>query len=246
MSLVDAKDLCAIFNKAMKDGWGVVPGFDGQVLTQTMAEEKIQDDAVRRAASKWIGKHVADAGGIFAYAFRLLGIADRYTADGSYIKSIFQQFCSETGKLPKGGLLPGTVLFKKRGDVFFGVGLYIGNSMVIEAKNVKMGIVSDRMTTEWTYWGKLRGLEYEELQPANALQARKIGDMRVLRGPVSVVGGASENMIRKEKHMSSEVIDVLPPGTSANVIEDCGEFCRIQYTKTGYIKKQNLKEVTSK
>ena len=112
--MVNAQDLCAVFNKVMKDGWGVVPGFDGQLLTQTMIDEKITDDIIKKLASKWVGKHVVDAGGLFAHAFRTLGIADHYTSDGKYLETLYKDFCEETGKLPKGGLLPGMVLFKKR------------------------------------------------------------------------------------------------------------------------------------
>jgi hypothetical protein len=46
--------------------------------------------------------------------------------------------------------------------------------------------------------------------------------------------------------MNEKIIDVLPIGTQATVLEDCGEFCKIQYVKTGYMKKEFLKEVIQK
>lgn len=244
--MISAQDLCSVFNKVLKDNWGVVPGFDGQVLTKDMIDEKITDDTLKKTASKWIGKHVVDAGGLFAYAFRSMGMLDGYNPDGSYIRTIFNEFCETTGKLPKGGLLPGTVIFKKRGDIFSGVGLYIGNSLIIEAKSSKVGVVTSRLNSEWTYWGRLRNVEYNDLPSKAALRKKEIRDMRVLRGKVEVTGVSRPINVRAGKSMSEKIIDVLPIGTQATVIEDCGEFCKIQYVKTGYMKKEFLKEVISK
>lgn len=244
--MVSAQDLCAVCNKVLKDGWGVVPGFDGQVLTQDMIDERITDEALKKSASKWIGKHVVDAGGLLAYAFRTLGMADGYKPDGKYIERIFKEFCGETGKLPKGGLLPGMIMFKKRNDVYSGVGIYIGNSTIIEAKSSKVGVILSRLTNEWTYWGKLKNVEYDELPSKAALRRKEVRDMRVLRGAVRLDGMAESYNIRAEKTVAAKIIDVLPLGTQATVVEDCGEFCKIQYVKTGYIKKEFLKEVQNK
>ena len=64
--------------------------------------------------------------------------------------------------------------------------------------------------------------------------------MRVLRGPVQVTGTTRPINVRAEQNMGSKIIDVLPIGTKATVLEDCGEFCKIQYIKTGYMKKEFL------
>ena len=244
--LVSSKDLCSVFTKVMKDGWGVLPGFDGQLLTKDMIDEKIEDPNLKLAASKWIGKHVVDAGGLFAYAFRTLGMADGYTNDGTYIATIFKDFCESTGKLPKGGLLPGMVMFKKHNDRYTGVGLYMGNSIIAEAKSSKVGIVTSRLNSEWTYWGKLKNIEYDDLPSKVSIRRKEVRDMRVLRGDVEVTGVTRPINVRDGKSLSANVIDVLPIGTKATVIEDCGEFCRIRYVKTGYMKKEFLKEALSK
>lgn len=238
--MVSAQDLCSVFNKILKDGWGFVPGFDGQVLTKEMVDEKITDPNIKQAASKWIGKHVVDAGGIFATAFRTLGIYDGYNSDGTYPHTIFTEFCETTGKLPKGGLLPGTVLFKKHGDKYSGMGLYIGNSLVIEAKSTKIGVTHSRLNSEWTYWGLLKDIEYDALPSKASLRRKEVKDMRVLRGAVKVTGTTRPINVRAEQNMSAKIIDVLPIGTKATVLEDCGEFCKIQYVKTGYMKKEFL------
>ena len=244
--MINAQDLCSVFNKTLKDGWGVVPGFDGQVLTQDMIDSRLTDPQMKQSASKWIGKHVADAGGLFAYAFRTMGMVDGYTADGKYIEKIFKEFCETTGKLPKGGLVPGMVIFKKRNDVYSGVGIYIGNSSIIEARSSKVGVIVSRLTSEWTYWGKLKNVEYAELPSKASLRKKEVRDMRVLRGPVLIEGVPEQYTIRADKALGAKAIDTLPLGTKATVVEDCGEFCKIQYMKTGYIKKEFLKEVVSK
>lgn len=244
--MINAQDLCSIFNKMLKDGWGVVPGFDGQLLTQDMIDSRLTDPQIKQSASKWIGKHVADAGGLFAYAFRTMGMVDGYTADGKYIEKIFKEFCETTGKLPKGGLVPGMVIFKKRNDVYSGVGIYIGNSSIIEARSSKVGVIVSRLTSEWTYWGKLKNVEYAELPSKASLRKKEVRDMRVLRGPVLIEGMPEQYTIRADKALGAKAIDTLPLGTKATVVEDCGEFCKIQYMKTGYIKKEFLKEVVSK
>ncbi|MBR3585513.1 MAG: C40 family peptidase [Oscillospiraceae bacterium] len=244
--MINAQDLCSVFNKTLKDGWGVVPGFDGQVLTQDMIDSRLTDPQMKQSASKWIGKHVADAGGLFAYAFRTMGMVDGYTADGKYIEKIFKEFCETTGKLPKGGLVPGMVIFKKRNDVYSGVGIYIGNSSIIEARSSKVGVIVSRLTSEWTYWGKLKNVEYAELPSKASLRKKEVRDMRVLRGPVLIEGVPEQYTIRADKALGAKAIDTLSLGTKATVVEDCGEFCKIQYMKTGYIKKEFLKEVVSK
>lgn len=244
--MINAQDLCSVFNKTLKDGWGVVPGFDGQVLTKDMIDSRLTDPQMKQSASKWIGKHVADAGGLFAYAFRTMGMVDGYTADGKYIEKIFKEFCETTGKLPKGGLVPGMVIFKKRNDVYSGVGIYIGNSSIIEARSSKVGVIVSRLTSEWTYWGKLKNVEYAELPSKASLRKKEVRDMRVLRGPVLIEGVPEQYTIRADKALGAKAIDTLPLGTKATVVEDCGEFCKIQYMKTGYIKKEFLKEVVSK
>lgn len=244
--MINAQDLCSVFNKTLKDGWGFVPGFDGQVLTQDMIDSRLTDPQMKQSASKWIGKHVADAGGLFAYAFRTMGMVDGYTADGKYIEKIFKEFCETTGKLPKGGLVPGMVIFKKRNDVYSGVGIYIGNSSIIEARSSKVGVIVSRLTSEWTYWGKLKNVEYAELPSKASLRKKEVRDMRVLRGPVLIEGVPEQYAIRADKALGAKAIDTLPLGTKATVVEDCGEFCKIQYMKTGYIKKEFLKEVVSK
>lgn len=244
--MISAQDLCSVFSKCLKDGWGCVPGFDGQVLTKDMIENRITDEQLKQSASKWVGKHVADAGGLFAHAFRTMGMADGYTPDGTYIEKIFKDFCCQTGKLPKGGLLPGMVIFKKRNDKYTGVGIYVGNSTIIEAKSTKVGVISSRLTTEWTYWGKLKNVEYDELPSKSSLRRKEVRDMRVLRGNVRLDGMAQQYNVRQDKSLNAKILDVLPLGAQVTVTEDCGEFCKVSYTKTGYIKKEFLKEDVSR
>ena len=245
--MVSAQDLCSVFNKVLKDGWGFVPGFDGQVLTRDMLDERVTDATVKQAASKWIGKHVVDAGGIFSHAFKALGIPDNYKSDGTFVQTIFQEYCSQTGKLPKGGLLPGMVMFKKNNDKYTGIGLYVGNSIIIEARSTKVGVVHSRLNSEWTYWGKLKDIEYEELPSKASLRKKDVRDMRVLHGSVVVSGGSEEKVnVREGTSLTTAILDVLPVGTKATVLEDCGEFCKIQYLKTGYMRKTFLKEVQNK
>lgn len=244
MRLINAKDICSLFNKVLKDGWGVVSGFDGQVLTKDMVNE-IKDENVKQSASKWIGKHVVDAGGLFAHAFRSMGMIDGYTSDGTYPQTIFNEFCIETGKLPKGGLLPGFVVFKKRGDAVSGVALYVGNGRIINAKSSKVGIINEMLNSEWNYWGKLANVEYEGFASKATIKKREEKDLRILRGPAIVVGNDKPINIREEDRIESKIIDQLPVGTSTTVLEDHGTYCKIQYLKTGYMMKKYLKGVNS-
>lgn len=240
--MVNAKDICSLFNKVMNDGWGVVSGFDGQVLTKEMVDT-IKDENIRQSASKWIGKHVVDAGGLFAYAFRSMGMLDGYTPDGSYPQKIFSDFCEETGRLPKGGLLPGYVIFKKKGDQVFGVALYVGSGRIIEAKGSKVGIINTMLNSEWNYWGKLANIEYDGLVSKVPIRKREEKDLRILHGSVVVVGNDKPINVREEDRIESKIIDQLPLGTGVTVVEDHGAFCKIQYLKTGYMMKKFLKGV---
>ena len=135
-------------------------------------------------------------------------------------------------------------MFKKRGNEYLGVGLYIGNSLIIEAKSSKTGVVASRLNSEWTHWGKLKNVEYDDLPSKASIRRKEIRDMRVLRGQVTVTGTTRPINVREEKSMSAKIIEALPIGTHVTVIEDCGEFCKVQYVKTGYMKKEFLKEGT--
>jgi hypothetical protein len=240
--MVSATDLCSVFNKVLKDGWGVVPGFDGQLLTEEMLEQ-IEDQNIRQTASKWIGKHVVDAGGLFAHAFRTMAMSDYYVTDGSYIRTIFNEYCAETGKLPKGGLKAGMPVFKRRGDQFFSVAMYVGDSKIIEAHSTKTGVVIGPLTSEWNYWGKLIGVDYGDFAVTPVLEKKEAMDLRILRGPATVVGNNKPINVREANNANATLVDCLPLGTEVNVIEDCGDFCKIRYIKTGYMMKKFLKAI---
>ena len=67
-------------------------------------------------------------------------------------------------------------------------------------------------------------------------------DTRVLSGDVSVYAENGNNVnVRADKSVSAVSVDLLPVGVRVEVLEDCGEFCKIQYVKTGYMMKKFLK-----
>jgi hypothetical protein len=241
--LVSATDLCSVFNKVLKDGWGVVPNMDGQLLSEEMLEN-IEDKNIKQSASKWLGKHVVDAGGLFAYAFRTMAMSDYYVTDGSYIQTIFNEYCAETGRLPKGGLKAGMPIFKKRGDQFLGIAMYVGNGKIIEARSSKVGVVIGTLNNEWNYWGKLAGVDYGDYAASSIVEKKEAKDLRVLRGPANVVGTDKPINVRNSNNSGADIIDCLHLGTEVNVLEDCGDFCKIQYLKTGYMMKKFLKTIS--
>lgn len=158
--VIKAVDLIAKFKYALDNKWGYVYGASGQLWTQAKQDAATREQTVKYG-QKWVGHYVADCSGLFTWAFKQLG---GYMYHGS--NTMYKSYCTEKGKLTdevRKTLLPGTAVFTGTENDHGHVGLYIGNNTVIEAKGTAYGVVTSKLTdSKWTYWGKLKGVEYGE------------------------------------------------------------------------------------
>ena len=234
-----AEEFCAVLNKCLNDHWGSIEKTDGQLWSEEMQAKTKEGSPERKFGERWIGKHVADDIGIVRYALATLG--DNSLKKDIEVKDIWEKLCENKGALPYDELKPGSVVFKKKGEEFVHIGVYIGSGKVIEAKSVKMGVGMSSVTSGWDAWGELASVNYSG-KAVRKLVEEPEPDTRVLSGDVSVYAENGNNVnVRADKSASAAVVDLLPVDTRVEVLEDCGEFCKIQYIKTGYMMKKFLK-----
>lgn len=178
--MISTQALIQKFEYALNNHWGYIWGSAGIEWTQAKQEQKVQymvnkygsnwqknsdakNDNYYSAAlygAKWIGHTVADCSGLFTWAFRQLGGTMYHGSN-----TMYREYCISKGKLTselKKSLQPGTAVFTGSSETNHPhVGLYVGNGKVIEASGTQAGVcVSNLTANKWTYWGKLKGVDY--------------------------------------------------------------------------------------
>ena len=198
--MIRAVDLVEKFQYALASKWGYIWGQVAVTWTEAKQRQKVRymestygaDWKNKKAAkdnnyyyaalygAKWIGKIVVDCSGLFVWAFKQLGGSIYHGSN-----TIFDKYCSSKGALSKGKrtdgktLKPGSAVFtynektKKRGHI----GLYIGGGYVIEASGTTAGVIKSKITDKkWKYWGELKKVSYEEIDPTDFKPTLKKGD----------------------------------------------------------------------
>ena len=103
---------------------------------------------------------VSDCSGLFSWAFKQLGGTMYHESN-----TMWRKYMPQKGKLKNGNrtdgnsLFPGSAVFRKRGNDYYHVGLYIGNGEVIEAKGTAYGVVRSKIST-WHALGEMKGVDY--------------------------------------------------------------------------------------
>ena len=155
--------LIALFEKALSEKWGYIYGQAGSLWTEARQKAATREQTVRYG-SRWVGRHVADCSGMFAWAFKRLG---GYMYHGS--NTMWRKYMTDKGTLADGQksdgntLKPGAAVFKVSGTNYYHVGLYVGKGTVIEAKGTAFGVVASDIT-KWHAWGEMRGVDYTNAQ----------------------------------------------------------------------------------
>ena len=170
--MIQAADLIAKFQYALDDNWGYIWGTAGVMWTQARqtAIEKTTDEnrsMSRKYGSKWIGHYVADCSGLFVWAFAQFGVKMAHISS-----NIFISYCTKNkGKLTtalKRTILPGSAVFTgETAGNHPHVGLYVGNDTVIEAKGTVAGVITSKLTDKkWTFYGELKDVQYDGVEPS--------------------------------------------------------------------------------
>ena len=170
--MILAADLISKFQYALDDNWGYIWGTAGVMWTQARqtAIEKTTDEnraISRKYGSKWIGHYVADCSGLFVWAFAQFGVKMAHISS-----NIFISYCTKNkGKLTtalKRTILPGSAVFTgETAGNHPHVGLYVGNDTVIEAKGTVAGVITSKLTDKkWTFYGELKDVQYDGVEPS--------------------------------------------------------------------------------
>lgn len=164
---IRAADLIAKFQYALDNHWGYIWGTAGGIWTQA-EQDAATRDMIKKFGMQWVGRHVVDCSGLFAWAFKELG---GYMYHGS--NTMYNKYCTDKGSLIRGHradglpILPGTAVFTGTDDDRGHVGLYIGNNEVIEAATTQYGVIKSPISEEkWKWWGELKGVDYNGSQDA--------------------------------------------------------------------------------
>lgn len=160
--MISAEALIEKFQYALDNDWGYIWGTAGDLWTEAKQKAATREQT-QLYGRKWVGHYVADCSGLFTWAFKKLG---GYMYHGS--NTMYKSYCTAKGTLSKGKrtdgqtLKPGTAVFTGTEDNHGHVGLYIGDGYVIEAKGTQAGVIRSKASDKkWTYWGELKGVNYE-------------------------------------------------------------------------------------
>lgn len=158
-----ASDLIAKFQYALDNNWGYIWGTAGEIWTAEKQSKSTRQQTIDNG-KKWIGHRVADCSGLFAWAFKQLGGSIYHGSN-----TMYKSYCTDKGKISnKEELKPGFALFTGSEGNHGHVGLYIGDGWVIEAAGTQTGVIKSKASAKkWTYWGKLKGVDYSEIPGAN-------------------------------------------------------------------------------
>ena len=160
-------DIVKYFQKAVKEGWGYVWGFNGTLYTQELAEKyKAQNRSTSSKSrspktywtvdcKKWIGKMAADCSGGIVGAIRSIN-----PSFGDRSANTFKSQFTESGKIDTIPEIQGLALWRKGH-----IGIYEGNGWGLEFRGTDYGAVRTKVSSRnWTHWGKIKGVEYEQAE----------------------------------------------------------------------------------
>ena len=245
--MIGYQALIAKFHQAYTERWGYIWGKAGVVYTQ-----KDQDYAVRmynealakqnkkgierwemtaKYGAKWINRKVADCSGLFAWAYKELGSS---IAHGS--NSIWSSYTTVKGELKNGKrtdgkpLRPGSAVWRVDGTDYHHIGLYIGDSKVIEAQGTQAGVVISSIN-RWHAWGELKKIDYDKEEEVTPMDEFK-------EAVVTADGGVN---MRARANTSAARLCVIPQGAKIKAFDMNTGWSKVQYdNKDGYAMTQYI------
>ena len=216
--MIKASELVEKFKYAYTERWGYILNTAGVIWNQSDQDEAEREynNAVKKGdqklitrwenaakyGSKWVGRKVTDCSGLFWWAFKQLGGYMYHGSNTMWSKYSVSKGDLKSGKRSDGKkLIPGTAVFRRNGYDYYHVGLYIGDSKVIEAQGTQVGVVISSIN-RWHAWAELKGVTYEqEVSPVSEIY---------LDAYVSAIGGVN---FRAVPSVTGTRIENLPRGT---------------------------------
>lgn len=165
MSIITASELTSFAKDAVVARWGYVYGGQGQRYTPELAQKWAAQERAGKSAdyflndcARWFGRIVVDCSGLLVEAFR--------SKDKNYYDrtaNTFRAQAVDRGAIHTIPQLPGLGVWR-RGHI----GLYVGNSRVIEAAGTRKGVIETTLGNTgtgkpWTEWLQLRDVDYDRV-----------------------------------------------------------------------------------
>lgn len=168
---IKATEFAARTEAAYAEKRGYIWATSGETWTkakQDSLERKYNSDPKKYAdyqmsaehGSKWIGHKVDDCSGLVKDIGSKLGLKGIYHGSNSQ----FNKNCVKTGKIVKGQKISIGALIFTGNEVgkHNHVGILTSATCVTEAQGTIKGVVHTPLSNKkWTYWGLLKGLEYD-------------------------------------------------------------------------------------
>lgn len=166
--------------KALNEQWGYVWGTFGQVLAESLLQQKIKQYSKEVGGEEtfirntWMNRRVADCVGLIKSYIWWDGEKPVYNPSQDVSADGMFDLAKEKGPIETLPELLGICLWKQGH-----IGIYVGDGQVIEAHGTKYGVIQTPLTgpesTPWTHWLKCPFIEYvEELNWKQILQ--KVAD----------------------------------------------------------------------
>jgi len=244
--MIQPNDLIDKFRQAIDEDWGYIYGQTHQMWTEALQKKYVDQynsDPVKwkdhetsaKLGSKWIGHWVTDCSGLFAWAFKELGSSISHGSN-----SIWKKHCSAQGALSQGArtdgqeLKPGTAVFTGTENDHGHIGLYVGGGEVIEAAGTREGVIISKVTkTKWTYWGELKGVQYEGgVEPVD-----------VLPEPGTAIVTAAKVALRSGPNTKSTVLTRVDKGQTVKLDDKPEGWDYVEYNgQKGYMMSKYLQK----
>jgi len=155
--------------KALAEKWGYVWGTFGQLLSESLFQQKLQQYPEQVGNFKsfirtnWLGRKVTDCVGLIKGYYWSENGTLKYNPINDVNANTMLSVAKDKGLIASIPDIPG-ICVQKKGHI----GVYIGNGQVIEARGTKYGVVQTPLrgtgSTPWTHWLKCPYIEYEELE----------------------------------------------------------------------------------
>lgn len=188
-------------------------------------------------------KGVVDCSGAFVYAMGKYGLKIYHGSN-----TIWRQYLTTKGRIGEIELVPGMAVFKWRKDGepakyvndgqddFYHIGLYIGDSRVLEARGTKAGFVESRIADGWAYAGRIKGIDYGQ-------KSGQEGGKQNMQTGYIMAGIGTVNMRQKPDGGAKLALKNprIPESSQVEILGEESGFTGVRYNgETGWVASQYI------
>lgn len=227
-----------------KVGCGYVWGAKGEVLTQaTLASLKAKFPKYINVeiVKKWYGRQVYDCANFVAQAFNQIGFRPHTGASSQWNLGNWEAK-GEIATMPSDKVC---IVFRTapKANPMQHTGIYLGNGWVIDARGSNSGVLHTKLESyKWSHWGILKGLYPEGVGKTTTLPIKVEKEVIKVIYKARVMPKTGSTVRLRESHsISAGVLQAVPKGTVAEVLETAGTWSRIKVNGlTGWMMSEFL------